>query len=609
MSAPEENLPPGTEPPRAVSRFMRSVLSDAFSILFLFGNLVAEGAGQFWSVVVTRLRRLALHATGVDDDHLKAEGTPEERNRFLILGSIVILTACFATVGSVFFFWQVLEPRAAFWVVPAAIGLAILWGLMIFNIDRIFLTTMLGKKHWWQRLCSGFFRLILAGLLGYVISHPLKILFFWDTINAYDLFQYEKHLAEYKETRETEIANRRDDSIEGVRKLRELNLNDATAGLENDAKEQLQLASDLVDRETDFDGRKRIVKKYSDTRGVIPGLRPPLQDGEPMKFDAPLIGKPGCEDTDVLLLEYHRLQEGGEKITDPWLRKLVGTYRDYARDPTRVEVSSDTSTNPRIQTSRRTTPNKVYDITSCGIGTILKGRWEIELDKLRKRKLGGTDNSEEIRNVQVEIELNRQEIEQAQEDVANAEALVRERTGTGYAYRTALLWRLSRPGDIAAEIRGDEKLTAHAFFNSAQRTAIFWIGWAIAAIFIFVEMAPVLAKIFLSPGPYEQNLGERRDEKGDESAEERRRKRQFDEQDGESAWSHRLAIRNQARAFWVGAQRMLSLWLSKEIEKSDAPEDHDEIFSIANARHDELWKFTEKLYRTVGDGHGSGAEP
>ena len=64
-----------------------------------------------------------------------------------------------------------------------AIGFGLLWGLMIFNLDRYIVSSIKKTGTWWNQILMAIPRLILATFLGIIISKPLELKIFEKEVN------------------------------------------------------------------------------------------------------------------------------------------------------------------------------------------------------------------------------------------------------------------------------------------------------------------------------------------------------------------------------------------------------------------------------------------
>lgn len=103
--------------------------------------------------------------------------TPSEWNKFAGIGGIVLFTAVFATLSAGYAMYTVFDN------IWASTGFGILWGLMIFNLDRYIVSSIKKTGTWWNQILMAIPRLILATFLGIIISKPLELKIFEKEVN------------------------------------------------------------------------------------------------------------------------------------------------------------------------------------------------------------------------------------------------------------------------------------------------------------------------------------------------------------------------------------------------------------------------------------------
>lgn len=103
--------------------------------------------------------------------------TPTEWNKFAGIGGIVLFTAVFATLSAGYAMFTIFDD------IWASVGFAILWGLMIFNLDRYIVSSIKKTGTWWNQILMAIPRLILATFLGIIISKPLELKIFEKEVN------------------------------------------------------------------------------------------------------------------------------------------------------------------------------------------------------------------------------------------------------------------------------------------------------------------------------------------------------------------------------------------------------------------------------------------
>lgn len=102
---------------------------------------------------------------------------PSEWNKFAGIGGIVLFTAVFATLSAGYAMYTVFDN------IWASTGFGILWGLMIFNLDRYIVSSIKKTGTWWNQILMAIPRLILATFLGIIISKPLELKIFEKEVN------------------------------------------------------------------------------------------------------------------------------------------------------------------------------------------------------------------------------------------------------------------------------------------------------------------------------------------------------------------------------------------------------------------------------------------
>lgn len=123
------------------------------------------------------LKKFFLLCSGVD---LKLIDTCSngEQNKYAGIGATVFFTAVMATLAASYALYTVFDN------LYSSIFFGLIWGLLIFNLDRFIVSTIKKSDSKWKELLQATPRLILAMIIAMVISKPLELKIFEKEINA-----------------------------------------------------------------------------------------------------------------------------------------------------------------------------------------------------------------------------------------------------------------------------------------------------------------------------------------------------------------------------------------------------------------------------------------
>ena len=138
------------------------------------------------------LKSFLLHCSGVDIPTL--EKCPTDENKYIGIGATVLFTAVLAFFSSAYALYTVFDN------IIMAIIFGLVWGLMIFNLDRYIVGSMKKYGAFWKDLRVALPRLMMAILLALVISKPLELKIFEKEINA-ELLVMEQEVFKTQEDR------------------------------------------------------------------------------------------------------------------------------------------------------------------------------------------------------------------------------------------------------------------------------------------------------------------------------------------------------------------------------------------------------------------------
>lgn len=183
---------------------------------------------------------------------------PTDYAKYAGTGGTILFTAIMAAISGGYAISFVFQDAPLY--VP--FGFGIIWGLMIFNLDRFMVNTMYSDgKHTISKVefLGGLPRIILAIFLGIVISTPIEIRIFQDKIKsqliidqgkvgddvrkAHDLlYQQRKDIEDQISTRNNQLTDLRAGRLDGV------------SGRVGDKEKELKEAENRLYNETNGDG-------------------------------------------------------------------------------------------------------------------------------------------------------------------------------------------------------------------------------------------------------------------------------------------------------------------------------------------------------------------
>jgi len=162
---------------------------------------------------MTRLKKFFLFCSGVD--HSILTKCPTDDNKYVGIGATVFFTGVLAFFSSGYALYTVFDS----YVMAAGFGLV--WGLMIFNLDRYIVMSMKSYGKWWRDAVVAAPRLAMAVLLAIVISKPLELKIFEKEINA-ELLTMEQEVFKQQEDKVKERFNAQvEDQRQQIAKLKD----------------------------------------------------------------------------------------------------------------------------------------------------------------------------------------------------------------------------------------------------------------------------------------------------------------------------------------------------------------------------------------------------
>ena len=162
---------------------------------------------------MTRLKKFFLFCSGVD--HSILTKCPTDDNKYVGIGATVFFTGVLAFFSSGYALYTVFDSYLM------AIVFGLVWGLMIFNLDRYIVMSMKSYGKWWRDAVVAAPRLAMAVLLAIVISKPLELKIFEKEINA-ELLTMEQEVFKQQEDKVKERFNAQvEDQRQQIAKLKD----------------------------------------------------------------------------------------------------------------------------------------------------------------------------------------------------------------------------------------------------------------------------------------------------------------------------------------------------------------------------------------------------
>ncbi|WP_417876563.1 DUF4407 domain-containing protein [Winogradskyella sediminis] len=122
------------------------------------------------------LKQFFILCSGADTDILN-DCSIGEQNKYAGIGATVFFTAVMATIAASYALFSVFDN------LYASIFFGLIWGLLIFNLDRYIVSTIKKRDNILDEILQATPRLFLALIIAVVISKPLELKIFEKEIN------------------------------------------------------------------------------------------------------------------------------------------------------------------------------------------------------------------------------------------------------------------------------------------------------------------------------------------------------------------------------------------------------------------------------------------
>ena len=122
------------------------------------------------------LKQFFIVCSGADTDLLD-NCSKGEQTKYAGIGATVFFTAVMAFIAASYALYTVFDNLIV------SIGFGLVWGLLIFNLDRFIVSTIKKRARFSQELLQASPRILLAMIIAVVISKPLELKIFEKEIN------------------------------------------------------------------------------------------------------------------------------------------------------------------------------------------------------------------------------------------------------------------------------------------------------------------------------------------------------------------------------------------------------------------------------------------
>ncbi|MEP1490206.1 MAG: DUF4407 domain-containing protein [Algibacter sp.] len=122
------------------------------------------------------LKHFFIICSGADTDILD-QCSKGEQNKYAGIGATVFFTAVMAFIAGSFALYTVFDN------LYSSIFFGLIWGLLIFNLDRFIVSTIKKRGHFIDEIIQASPRIVLAIIIAIVISKPLELKIFEKEIN------------------------------------------------------------------------------------------------------------------------------------------------------------------------------------------------------------------------------------------------------------------------------------------------------------------------------------------------------------------------------------------------------------------------------------------
>lgn len=141
---------------------------------------------------MNRLKEFFWQCAGANKSIL--QNCPSESSKYVGIGATIFFTGIFAALAGGYALYTIFD---SYWI---AAFFGIIWGLMIFNLDRFIVSSMRKNDEPKQEWLSASPRIILAIIISIVIAKPLELKIFEKEVEAEITLMIQEDLANQEHT-------------------------------------------------------------------------------------------------------------------------------------------------------------------------------------------------------------------------------------------------------------------------------------------------------------------------------------------------------------------------------------------------------------------------
>ncbi len=444
--------------------------------------------------ILDRLERVFFWLAGASSDNLDA--CPAwERRKYVAFGATVLVPSTFATIACAY----ALSTLTDNWFVIGAVSLV--WAFIILTVDRALLATYRAYQNIFRKMSQFALRIVVAGLMGITISHPLTLLLFRDTVTS---------VIEKERDAEIDVARKEAVAQKAVVEARVKTLETEIATQREawnasfNAKFLDENGKPVEKPLTEDEKKAKAEREAKIAEAVTPGkLRLETLDKEMAKMSA---------DYQKIAAELNQWQTEFEREVNGQRSGIIGLgprAKSIQEDQLAWRRAESARLSGVLDTMTKTRVAVVAEIKAAedGVNAALDAKAAEEAAKLKAE--------------QTRIEALRQQVQQQQADqFVGQQNSIRE---TLKAQIDAQLLQLkglheeiarlandeeTRIAGIRAEPRRDilaqTKALHHLFENDAEGGHFAYIAYIVLSLlFMLVDTIPLVVKFFSKPGPYD----------------------------------------------------------------------------------------------------------